>query len=239
MNALALPTQHDEAWRYADTDAVARLWPFPAPERIVVAADAPFARTIVATGGVVQLDLELAADARAAVTLLNAAEDYSRIEISAVLHEGADFSLNAVQIGGGEATLEIVTALTHAAPDATSAQTVRMVAGGNATCTFLGKIIVAKDAQHTDAAQSVKAMLLSDTATANAVPQLEIDADDVKCAHGCAIGQLDEAALFYATARGLDPASARQMLLEAFVAEVFAEDATLLTQARDALGRLG
>ncbi|MDE2043492.1 MAG: SufD family Fe-S cluster assembly protein, partial [Alphaproteobacteria bacterium] len=85
----------------------------------------------------------------------------------------------------------------------------------------------------------VKAMLLSETATANAVPQLEIDADDVKCAHGCAVGQLDAAALFYAAARGLDPQTARSLLLEAFVAEVCADDTALLVQARDALGRVG
>ncbi|MDE2042686.1 MAG: SufD family Fe-S cluster assembly protein, partial [Alphaproteobacteria bacterium] len=135
MNARPLPTQDDEAWRYSDIEAVARLWPLAAPESVLVPAGGAFERVIAPEGGVIQLDLVLGKGARAALTLLNAARDYSRIEISALLHEGADFSLIAVQIGGGEATLEIVTTLTHAEPDATSAQTVRMVTGGAATCT--------------------------------------------------------------------------------------------------------
>jgi Fe-S cluster assembly protein SufD len=137
------------------------------------------------------------------------------------LGAGAHFALHGAIIGGGEQTLEIVTTVTHAEPGATSEQVVRSVLGGQATGNYLGKIAVARDAQQTDASQSVKAMLLTRTATANAKPELEIYADDVKCAHGATVGELDKSALFYMASRGLDPATAQTLLLRAFVAGVF------------------
>ena len=78
--------------------------------------------------------------------------------------------------------------------------------------------------------QSIRAMLLDRTATANAKPELEIYADDVKCAHGCAVGELDAAGLFYLESRGLPPAEAKRLMLQAFIAEAFvgaAEEARL------------
>jgi Fe-S cluster assembly protein SufD len=161
------------------------------------------------------------------------------VELNVTLHEGADFVLGGVQIGGGEQTLEIVTAITHAEPGATSRQTVRSVLAGQATGTYLGKVAVARDAQKTDSEQSVKAMLLDRTATANAKPELEIYADDVKCAHGCAIGELDPMGLFYLMARGIAPGDAKKLMLQAFVAGVFegAEQEEALTGA--ALAKLG
>ena len=85
----------------------------------------------------------------------------------------------------------------------------------------------------------MKALLLDRTATANAKPELEIFADDVRCAHGATVGELDKAALFYLASRGLPPAEAKQLLLQAFVAGVFdgAVDEAALTSA--ALARLG
>ena len=88
---------------------------------------------------------------------------------------------------------------------------------GKAVGSYLGKVEVARGAQQTDAEQSVKAMLLDRGATANCKPELEIFADDVKCAHGATVGELDAMQLFYAESRGLDPASARALLLEGFV----------------------
>jgi Fe-S cluster assembly protein SufD len=98
---------------------------------------------------------------------------------------------------------------------------------------------VARGAQLTDSEQSVKAMLLDRSATANAKPELEIYADDVKCAHGCAIGELDPMGLFYLQARGLAPADAKKLMLQAFVAGVFegAADEEMLIEA--ALKKLG
>jgi Fe-S cluster assembly protein SufD len=235
----ALPSRRDEAWRYSDIEALARHWPV-VPEHIVVPSGQSFARAIVIDqGGVQQLELSLGKGAAAAIHILNTAEDYGRVELNVTLHEGADFHLGCAQIGGGDATVEIVTTVTHAEPGATSRQVVRSVAGGTATVTYLGKVAVARGAQQTDSEQDVKAMLLERSATANAKPELEIFADDVKCAHGCAIGELDANALFYLQSRGLPPSEAKTILLQAFVAGVFdgAEEAERL-QAH-ALAKLG
>lgn len=219
---IALPTRKDEAWRYADLDALARHWPLPAPEAVIVPAGGRFERAIVQdAGGVVQMQLSVGKGAAAAVYVLNCGGDYGRVELDVTLHEGADFALGVAQLGGGSQTLEILTTVTHAEPGATSRQVVRSVAGGTATVTYLGKVAVARDAQQTDSEQDVKAMLLNRSATANAKPELEIYADDVKCAHGCAIGELDAMALYYLQSRGIAPAEAKTLLLQAFVAGVF------------------
>ncbi len=240
MNAIALPTRRDEAWRYADMGALARLWPLPAVERIAVPAGGSFSRSIVQdSAGIRQVALVVGKGADSRLDVLNLGGDYGRIELDVTLHEGAHFELRGVILGSGEQTLEIVTTVTHAEPNATSNQTVRTVVGGKATGSYLGKVAVARGAQKTDASQSVKAMLLDRTATANAKPELEIFADDVKCAHGATVGELDQAALFYLASRGLPPAEAKQLLLQAFVAGVFegAEAEGALTAA--ALSKLG
>jgi Fe-S cluster assembly protein SufD len=235
-----LPTRHDESWRYSDITAVEAAWPLPAPEAIIVPAGGAFARTIVQdTGSIHQLDIAIGKGATAAVHILNIGGNYGRIELNVTLHEGADFKLGAVQIGGHSQTLEIVTNVTHVEPSATSSQIVRSVLADTATGTYLGKVAVARDAQLTDSVQSVKAMLLDRSATANAKPELEIYADDVKCAHGCAIGELDPMGLFYLQARGIAPGDAKKLMLQAFVAGVFAgaADEEMLTAA--ALKKLG
>ena len=240
MSTAPLPTRREESWRYSDMEALARLWPLPAPESIVVPAGGELRRAIVQdAGGVRQIELVLGKGAACALHVLNIGGDYGRIELAVTLHEGADFTLGAAQIGGGTQTLEIVTTVTHAEPGARSRQMVRSVLGGTATGTYLGKVAVARGAQATDSEQDVKAMLLGRGATANAKPELEIFADDVKCAHGCAIGELDAEALFYLQSRGMPPAEATKLLLQAFVAGVFdgAEEEARLTEL--ALAKLG
>jgi Fe-S cluster assembly protein SufD len=234
VTAALLPSRRDEAWRYSDIDALARAWPLPAPESIIVPADGAFTRSIIQDSGTIhQITLSLGKGATAAVHVLNIGGDYGRVELNVTLHEGADFKLGGVQIGGDTQTLEIITTITHAEPGATSRQVVRSVLAGQATGTYLGKVAVARDAQKTDSEQSVKAMLLDRTATANAKPELEIYADDVKCAHGCAVGELDPMGLFYLAARGLPPGEAKKLMLQAFVAGVFegAEGEAELTEA--------
>ena len=239
--ALPLPTRRDEAWRYSNLDAVARLWPVPSATIIEVPAGESAARHLIAESGIHDFAVTLSAGARMHFHVLNASAGYGRIALDVTLHDGAHFEFGAVQIGGGSANLEIVTTVRHIEPNATSNQTVRSVLGGTATGSYLGKVAVARDAQKTDSVQSVKAMLLTRTATANAKPELEIYADDVKCAHGATVGELDKNALFYLAARGLPPAEAQTLLLQAFVAEVFegAEaQAELEAAALAALGRL-
>lgn len=224
--ALILPTRKSEEWRYADLDALARVWPLPERERVDVPAGGSFARAIVQEAGpnssnVTQLSLNLAKGAKAAIHILNSGGDYGRIELDVTLHDGADFTLGGAQLGTGSQTLEIVTTVTHAEPNAVSRQLVRSVLGGQSTGTYLGKVAVSRGAGGTDAGQSVRAMLLDRTATANAKPELEIYADDVKCAHGCAVGELDKQGLFYLQSRGLTPPQAKRLMLQAFIAEAF------------------
>src|SRR3546814_11165702 len=118
------------------------------------------------------------------------------MSLDVTLGEGAHFELGGAILGHGSQTLEIVTTVRHDRPNASSKQTIRSVLGQKATGSFLGAIKVARHAQKTDAEQSVKAMLLDRTATANAKPALEIFADEDKCAHGATVGELDTAALF-------------------------------------------
>ncbi|WP_438870675.1 SufD family Fe-S cluster assembly protein [Sphingopyxis jiangsuensis] len=235
-----LPTRRDEAWRYSDIDAIAAAWPLPAPESIVVPAGGDFKRAIVQDAGAIhQVEMSIGKGATAALHVLNIGGAYGRIDLNITLHEGADFTLGAAQIGGGEQNLEIITTVTHAEPGATSRQVVRSVLGDTATGTYLGKVAVARDAQQTDSEQDVKAMLLDRSATANAKPELEIFADDVKCAHGCAIGELDPMALYYLQSRGMPPGEAKKLMLQAFVAGVFdgADDEVRLQEL--ALAKLG
>jgi Fe-S cluster assembly protein SufD len=234
-----IPSKRDESWRYSDIDAVAALWPVPPAEVITLDPGEVRDAALLADGGVRDFAITLGKGAHYDFRILNIAERYSRVAIDVTLHAGADFNLGVAQIAGGDATVEVITTVTHAEPNATSQQTVRSVAGGKGTVTYLGKVAVARDAQHTDSAQDVKAMLLNRSATANAKPELEIFADDVKCAHGCAIGELDAQALFYMQSRGMTSAEAKQVLLQAFVAGVFdgAHDAERLQEL--ALERLG
>ena len=242
----ALPTRRLEAFRYADIDALRDVWDDLAqPQRVEIAAQHRLQQIWLPNGDNIEVrrvEMVLQAGAVARIFALNNASRYGRIELDVTLHEGADFALYGANIGGGNSTLEIVTTLRHIAPGAVSHQTIRSVLGDKATGSFLGKIEVAREGQQTDAEQSVKAMLLDRGATANAKPELEIYADDVKCAHGATVGELDKNQLYYAAARGLDPAAARALLLEGFIAglwdEIEGDDQGIAELAREALRRV-
>jgi Fe-S cluster assembly protein SufD len=242
----ALPTRKLEAYRYADIDALASVWTsLSAPARVEIAAQQRLQQIWLPSGDEIdvrRVELVLGAGAEVRIFALNNAARYGRYELDVTMQEGADFALYGANIGGGNSTLEIVTTVKHVAPGATSRQTIRSVLGDKATGSFLGRIEVAREGQQTDAEQSVKAMLLDRGATANAKPELEIFADDVKCAHGATVGELDRNQLFYAAARGLDPVAARALLLEGFVTglwdEIDGEDLGLADMARDALRKV-
>jgi Fe-S cluster assembly protein SufD len=108
----------------------------------------------------------------------------------------------------------------HASTHGSCQQMQKCIVGGAAHAVFNGKIVVRPGAQQTDSAQQSRVLLLSDKARVDAKPQLEIFADDVKCAHGAAIGQLDGEQLFYLRSRGLPEARARNLLTYAFAAEL-------------------
>ena len=144
-----------------------------------------------------------------------------RNDIIAVLDgEGAECTLNGLYLADGERLVDTHTTIDHAKAHCPSHEIYKGILGGRARAVFNGKIIVRIDAQKTDAKQTNRALLLSDNATINTKPQLEIFADDVKCTHGAAIGQLDDDAIFYLRARGLTYLEARDMLIHAFAGEI-------------------
>jgi len=243
----ALPTRKQEAWRYADLARLAPLWPDRKPvqrrvegddlrldERIegdgwldaeidiAVTEKGQLSGTIEQVAGAdatvtMAYRIHLAAHARANLTLISHGAAYGRLALDISLAEGAQLHLGGAIVGGGAQTLEIITTVRHLGPAATSRQTIRAVAAGRAVTSYLGQVAVSRDGQQTDAEQSFKALLLDRGATANAKPELEIYADDVKCAHGASVGELDAAALFYMASRGIAPTNAEALLARAFV----------------------
>ena len=133
---------------------------------------------------------------------------------------GPKCTLNGLYLADGDRLVDNHTTIDHAKAHCPSHEIYKGILGGKARAVFNGKIIVRQDAQKTDAKQTNRALLLSDGASINTKPQLEIFADDVKCTHGAAIGQLDEDAIFYLRARGLTYFEARDMLIHAFAGEV-------------------
>lgn len=215
------PTHKQEEWRYADLEALKPVWEqFSEPVTLTIGTGESFEDVWLPTADDVQLRrvrIALGAGARARVFALNNAAAYGRIEVEASLEDGALFELFGANIGTGVSTLEFVTNVRHVGVGGRSRQAIRSVLGGRAIGSYLGKVEVARGAQQTDAEQSVKALLLDRGASANCKPELEIFADDVKCAHGASVGELDPMQLFYAQSRGLDPAGAKALLLEGFV----------------------
>ena len=134
--------------------------------------------------------------------------------------ERIDSTLKGITIIGDKQHVDHFTLVNHATPNCESHQNYKTILGGSSTGVFNGKIFVEKEAQKTDAFQQNNNILLSEKATINAKPQLEIFADDVKCSHGCTIGQLDESAMFYMQQRGIPKKEAKALLLYAFSNEV-------------------
>lgn len=223
--AGTLPTRREEAWRYS---AVERLQSeaLDAWRTIDVPPGESLRDTLVIADGEDTSPTELhrwrvtlGEGARCELYAVLAAAEYARLEIEVTLGKGAHFEFGGITVGGRDTVREFVTRTIHAEPEATSNQTVRAVHWGHGTGNFLGNIDVVRHAQKTDAAQDFKGLLLEKGASVNAVPQLEIFADDVKCAHGASVGQLDETARFYMAARGLSPDLARRLLVQAFVGD--------------------
>lgn len=132
----------------------------------------------------------------------------------------ATCTLNGLVLARGRQHMDNQVHVDHRKPGAASRQWYKSILDDRARAAFTGRVIVRQDAQKTDAAQSNQNLLLSNEAEADARPQLEIHADNVKCAHGCTVGQLDEEALFYLRARAIDPLTARNLLVQAFAANV-------------------
>ena len=137
--------------------------------------------------------------------------------------EGASAVVNAAYMMNGWATIDTTTNMYHYAPHTDSSQLVKGVVGGEAKGVFQGKIHIAPKAVGTSGTQLHKAVLLSDDAEIDVKPELEIFADDVKCSHGAASGELDAEQLFYMQARGIGLEDARRILIDAYLNDVVSE----------------
>ena len=159
----------------------------------------------------------------------------SRSEIHHRLDKGSEAILYGLHWADGRRHLDSHTRLIHAEPEGISRETYKAIAEQRGRSVFQGRIIVDPGAQKTDAVMNNRNLLLSDDAEIDSKPQLEIYADDVKCAHGVTVGQLDPNALFYLETRGIDREAARQLLLYGFVNELI--EAVAVPQLRIYLHR--
>lgn len=137
-----------------------------------------------------------------------------------LLGEGAEANLYGAYVCGGSEKVKIAVDMHHDFPHCNSRQLFKGIAGGTSKVDFYGKIIVAKDAQRTEAYQENHNLLLSDGAKVDTKPQLEIYADDVKCSHGATIGRLNEEEQFYMRSRGISLEDAKVLQMISFIAPV-------------------
>ena len=175
------------------------------------------------TTHVAALGLELGKGAKYKGALLHVGAKLARQEVFTVLAgEGADFSLDGGTLAVGTQHIDNTTRVIHRAPGCPSHQLFKTVLDEQAHGVFQGTLFVERSGQKTAAYQMSRALMLSDRAAMDNKPELEIYADDVKCGHGATIGDIDETALFYLKSRGIADATARCLLIEAFLGEVAA-----------------
>jgi Fe-S cluster assembly protein SufD len=171
-----------------------------------------------------KLTLTLEKDARATIFIANYGGRLVRQEVhAAATGEGADLTFRAINMIGEKAHCDVTLELDHLVANTTSTETVRNVVTGKAQGVFQGQIRVAQAAQKTDAQMACNTLLLSDEGGFATKPELEIFADDVVCAHGATVAEIDEDHLFYLMARGISAKTARGLLIEAFVDEIVEE----------------
>jgi Fe-S cluster assembly protein SufD len=160
----------------------------------------------------------------------------ARVDIHSLLDgEGADLTLNGLYVVKGTQHVDHHTVIDHKKPHGTSRELYKGVLDDAASGVFNGRIIVRPGAQKTNAQQTNKNLLLSEEALVNTNPQLEIEADDVKCSHGATIGQLDKDALFYLRSRGIGREEATSILTRGFIADL--SERIRLAPVRDAVRR--
>ena len=156
--------------------------------------------------------------------VLHRGAELARNEIHASIDgSGAECRLNGAYLGTGRQHVDNTTVIDHKAPGSVSSEVFKGVLAGRSRGVFQGRIVVHRDAQQTNGNQLNKTLLLSRDAEMDSKPELEIYADDVKCSHDATIGELDDMALFYLRARGIDEATARDMLVSAFLNEAMSE----------------
>ena len=164
----------------------------------------------------VNLCIEQEADSRVKIHVINAPFSISVTQLG----EGCQTEIYGLEHLHGEENVKAETHVTHAVGGGTSTQLIKFVLEDNSRGRFIGDLKIAQDAQQTEAHQTNRNLLLSETAEMRTQPQLEIYADDVKATHGASTGQLDESALFYMQQRGISKEKARQLLVNAFMKDV-------------------
>ena len=148
----------------------------------------------------------------------------SRTELHIALEgDGAQAHLSGVSVTGDGRHADVTTRITHAVGNTQSTQLFKIIAGGKSRGVYQGKVSVAEGSNGSDSRQTAKGLLLGERAEIDLKPELEILADDVKCAHGAAVGDLDPESLFYLRSRGVSEAEARALLMRAFVEDAVAE----------------
>jgi Fe-S cluster assembly protein SufD len=168
-----------------------------------------------------RMKIELARDAQLEAVSIDLGGGFSRHDFDVSLAQaGAAAQVHGLYVVGGTAHVDNHTRIDHRAPHCTSRENFRGIAFGKARAVYNGKVVVHAGAQKTDSEQRVANLLLSPTTEVNAKPELEIYADDVKCAHGATFGQLDQNAIFYLRSRGIPETQARSMLTGAFAQEI-------------------
>jgi len=196
--------------------------------RMTLGAGAKLTRAVrlLQASGFVSLrdEADVGAEASLIVTVLGAGDAGTRIDGTITVSGDDAFA----EYGGALLTRnaqkqECALSVRHAALNGQSKQIWRAVAADTSTASLAARVEVARDAQKTDGVQSLRGLLLKRTATVNLKPELEIFADDVKCAHGATVGELDQRALFYMQSRGIPHAKAQALLTRAFVGDAFAQ----------------
>jgi Fe-S cluster assembly protein SufD len=184
-----------------------------------------------------QINFRLEKDAKLRLFIVNAGGKLVRQEVHGVtVGEGSDFTFRVINLLGGESHTDVTMTLGHDVPETTSTEIVRNVVFDKASGVFQGQIRVAPDAQKTDARMACNTLLLSEEADFSTKPELEIFADDVQCAHGATVADIDRNHLYYLMARGIPEKKARALLVQAFVAEVVEElDDEPLVEALEAV----
>lgn len=167
---------------------------------------------------------ELGRTSRYDTTSINLGAQLSRHDVSVVMdHEGAETAVDGLYMIDSDQHTDTHSVIDHKQPHCTSRQLYKGILDGNGRAVFNGKVFVREGAQKTDAMQTNKNLLLSEKARVDTKPQLEIYADDVKCAHGAAVGQIDPEELFYLETRGIGPELGRSLLTYGFAEEVIAK----------------
>lgn len=173
------------------------------------------------TGGQVVRSMEVQAGQRKDMLLLVYPGVSADISLDIRLAgEGAEANVYGAYVCGGDEKVKIAVDMHHEVPHCNSRQLFKGIAGGSSKVDFYGKIIVAQDAQKTEAYQENHNILLSDGAKVDTKPQLEIYADDVKCSHGATIGRLNEEEQFYMRSRGISLEDAKVLQMISFIAPV-------------------